>query len=152
MFAKPYHMFILLAVRAFLKHPLTHLPLDKMAATLADDNFKCIILNENDRIPIRFSLKFVPMSPIYNKQALGQVMACRLFGAKPLPEPILTQFTDTYMRWVNVLAPGERGCDLKYVVCKHILMISILSISFKIVFMWMPLEVTDDLKSITELS
>ena len=34
---------------------LTHLPLDKMAAILADDNFKGIFLNENDRIPIRIS-------------------------------------------------------------------------------------------------
>ena len=34
---------------------LTHLPLDKMATILADDNFKCIFLNEKDRIPIRIS-------------------------------------------------------------------------------------------------
>ena len=46
---------------------LTHLPLDKMAANLADDNFKCIFLNWNDRIAIRFSLKFVTRSPIDNK-------------------------------------------------------------------------------------
>ena len=49
---------------------LTHLPLDKMAAMLADDIFKCIFLNENDWIPIRISLKFVPRSPIDNKPAL----------------------------------------------------------------------------------
>ena len=54
---------------------LTHLPLDKMAALLADDNFKCIFLNENDRTPIRISLKFVPRSPIDNEPALVQVMA-----------------------------------------------------------------------------
>ena len=37
----------------FLKlSSLTHLPLDKMAAILADDIFKCIFLNANDRIPI----------------------------------------------------------------------------------------------------
>ena len=41
-------------------HQLTQLPLDKMAAILADDIFKCIFLNENDRIPIQISLKFVP--------------------------------------------------------------------------------------------
>ena len=69
-----------------------------MAATLADDNFKCVFLNENDRIQIRFSLKFVPRSPINNKPALVQVMACRLTGDKPLPEPMLTQFADAYMR------------------------------------------------------
>ena len=38
---------------------LTDLPLDKMAAILADNNYKCIFLNENDRIPIRISLKSV---------------------------------------------------------------------------------------------
>ena len=32
---------------------VNHLPLDKMATILADDNFKCIFLNENYRIPIR---------------------------------------------------------------------------------------------------
>ena len=30
-----------------------------MAAVLADDIFKCIFLNENDRIPIQISLKYV---------------------------------------------------------------------------------------------
>ena len=43
---------------------------DKMAAILADDNIKCIFVNENDKIPIRISLKFVPRSPIDNKPAL----------------------------------------------------------------------------------
>ena len=37
-----------------------------MAAILADDIFKWIFLNENDRIPIQISLKFVPSSPIDN--------------------------------------------------------------------------------------
>ena len=69
---------------------LTHLPLDKMAAILADDNFKRIFVNENYRIPISFSLKFVPRSPIDNKPALVQVMAWRRRGDKPLPEPMLT--------------------------------------------------------------
>ena len=45
-------------------------PLDKMAAILADNNFKCIFLNENDRILIQISLKFFPRSPIDNKPAL----------------------------------------------------------------------------------
>ena len=38
------------------------------------------------------------MGPIDNKSALVEEMACRLFGAKPLPEPKLTQFTYAYMR------------------------------------------------------
>ena len=46
-----------------------------MAASLADDIFKWIYLNENDIIPIQISLKFVPRSPIDNKPALVQAMA-----------------------------------------------------------------------------
>ena len=68
-----------------------------MATILAEGNFKCILLNENDRIPIRISLKFVPRSPIDKKPALVQVMASRRTGDKPLPELMLTQFTDAYM-------------------------------------------------------
>ena len=51
-------------------YELTHLPLDKMAAILADGYFKCIFLNENDRILIKTLLKFIPRSPIHNKPAL----------------------------------------------------------------------------------
>ena len=43
-------------------------------------------------------MKFVPEGPIDNKWALVQVMARRQIGDKPLPEPMLTQFTDAYMR------------------------------------------------------
>ena len=79
-------------------HVLTHHPVDKMAAILADDNFKCIFLNENDSIPIRISPKFVPKSPVDNKSTLVQVMAWRRSGDKPLPERMLAQFTDAYAR------------------------------------------------------
>ena len=51
-----------------------------MAANVADDIFKCIFVNEKKRIPIRFSLKFIPMSPIDNKPALVQVIAWRRTG------------------------------------------------------------------------
>ena len=69
-----------------------------MAAMLADNIFKCIFLNENDRITIEISLKFIPMSQIDNTPALAQVMAWRRTGNKPLSEPMLTWFTDAYMR------------------------------------------------------
>ena len=69
-----------------------------MAAILADDNSKCIFLNENDKIPIQISLKFVPRSPVDNKSTLVQVMAWHRTGDKPLPELMLTQFADGYMR------------------------------------------------------
>ena len=49
-------------------------------------------------ILIQISLKFVSKGPIDNKTALVQVMAWRRIGDKSLPEPMLTQFTDAYMR------------------------------------------------------
>ena len=75
---------------------LSHLRLDKMVAILADNNFKCIFLNQNDRMLIQISLKFVPRSPIDNKLTLVQVMAWRRRGDKPLPKPMLIRFTDAY--------------------------------------------------------
>ena len=69
-----------------------------MAASFADDNFNCIFLNENEKIPIRFSLNFIPRSPIDDKPALVEVMAWRRTGDKPLPEPMLIQLIDAYMR------------------------------------------------------
>ena len=68
-----------------------------MAAILAD-HFKCILLNESDRIPIQISLKLVPRSAIDNKSALVQVMAGHWTGDKPLHELMLIQFAGTYMR------------------------------------------------------
>ena len=76
---------------------LTHLPLDKMAAILADDIFKCIFMNEKLHILIPISLKFVPKGPIDNKSALAQVMAWRRTGDKRLPEPMFDGFADAYM-------------------------------------------------------
>ena len=69
-----------------------------MAAILADVIFKCIFLYENNIIRIQISLRLVPKSPIANKLALVQVMAWRWTGDKLLPEPMITQFTDEYMR------------------------------------------------------
>ena len=45
-------------------------------------------MNENVRIAIEFSLKFVPKGPINNIPALVQIMAWRRPGAKPLSEPV----------------------------------------------------------------
>ena len=71
---------------------------DKVAATLAHDIFKCILLNGNDTILIQISLKLLSWSPIDNNPALVLIMAWRWVGDKPLSEPILARFTDTYMR------------------------------------------------------
>ena len=72
--------------------------MDKMAAILADDIFKCIFLSENGKIPIQISLKFVTRNPIDNKPALVQVMAWCQIGDKPLSESMMTQFPHVYMR------------------------------------------------------
>ena len=82
---------------------LTHHPLDKMAAILADDNSNCIFLNKHTRIPIRISLKCVLTGPTDNTPAFAQVMAWHRIGDKPLPEPMLTQFTDAYKRHEGVM-------------------------------------------------
>ena len=55
----------------------------------ADDTFKRIFLNENVRILIKISLKFVPEGPINNIPALAQIMAWRRPGDKPLYEPMM---------------------------------------------------------------
>ena len=49
-------------------------------------------------ILIRISLNFVPKGPFDNEWALVQVMAWRRIGDKPLPEPMLIEFTDAYMQ------------------------------------------------------
>ena len=80
-----------------------------MAAILANDFFYCIFLNENVRIPIQISLKYVPRSPIDNKPALVQVMAWRRAGAKPLPDPF----------WHRSMAPVWSNSTLVHVRAWH---------------------------------
>ena len=45
-----------------------------------------------------FQLQFIPKGPIDYKSALVQVAAWHRTGDKPLPESMLTQFTDAYIR------------------------------------------------------
>ena len=63
----------------------------------ADDIFKCIFMTESFCVLIQISLKFVPKGPIDSKSALVHVMTWRRTGNKPLPEPMLAQFTDAYV-------------------------------------------------------
>ena len=55
----------------------------------ADDIFKRIFLNENDRIWIKISLEFLPNVPINNIPSLVQIMAWCRPGDKPLSEPMV---------------------------------------------------------------
>ena len=76
---------------------LTHLPPNKMAA-ISQMIFQMHFHEWKFLYYIQMSLKFVPRCQIDNKSVLVQVMAWRRTGDKPLPEPMLTQFTDAYMR------------------------------------------------------
>ena len=64
-----------------------------------DDTFKCNVLNENVRISIKISLKFVPTGPSNNIPASVQIMACRLAGAN--------QWWLVYWRIYASLGPNE---------------------------------------------
>ena len=79
----------------------------------ADNIFNHIFLNENSRIFIQISLKFVPTGPIDNKSALLQVMAWRRPGDKPLSETmmvrLLMHICVTRPQWVNSSVPGQNG-------------------------------------------
>ena len=66
---------------------------------ITDNIFKSIF-NESVWISITtctISLKFIPKGPIDYKSALVQVVAWHRTGEKPLPESMLTQFTDAYI-------------------------------------------------------
>ena len=74
----------------------------------ADDNFKCIFLNENAWISLKImkiTLKFVPKVRTNNIPALVQIMAWRRPGDKPLSEPmmisLLTHICVTRPQWVK---------------------------------------------------
>ena len=49
-----------------------------MATILADNNFMCIFLNENDKISIQISLRFFPKSAINKKSdiKLQNILGC----------------------------------------------------------------------------
>ena len=72
---------------------------------ISHGTFKRIFMNENVRISINISLKFVPKGLINNIQALVQIMAWRRPGDKPLSEPmmvnLLTHICVTRPQWVK---------------------------------------------------
>ena len=71
----------------------------------ADDTFKPVFVNENIRISIKISLKFVPKVPINNIPALVHIMARRRPGDKPLSKPMMvclpTHICVTRPQWVK---------------------------------------------------
>ena len=88
----------------------------------ADDIFNFIFLNENIWIPIKISLKFVPIDPINNIPALVQIMAWRRPGDKPLSElmmvNLLTHICVTRPHWVKACYIPMQ--NLQFTKCKDI--------------------------------
>ena len=84
---------------------LTHWGWDKMAAMSQMTFSNVIFLNENVRISIKISLKFVRMGPINNIPPLVQIRARRRPGYKPLSEPMVcslpTHICSTRPQWVK---------------------------------------------------
>ena len=88
---------------------LIDLPLDKMPGILQTTSSNACSWMKSFSNSIRITLKFVPKGSIESKSVLVQIMARRWTCDKPLPEAMLTQFTDAYIyvlggrwRWVNL--------------------------------------------------
>ena len=116
----------------------------------ADDTFNRIFVNENVRISIKFSLKFVPKGSINNIPALVQIMAWRRPGDKPLSGPMMvrlqTHICVTRPQWVNSF---ER--NFRYAVFKRILVLDGWGISCEIALVWMSLDFTDDQSTLVQV-
>ena len=80
----------------------------------ADNIFKCIFVNENARISIKISLKFVPKGRINNIPALVQIMAWRRPGDKPLSETMMvnlpTHICVSRPQWVKPIKFYSTKC------------------------------------------
>ena len=105
-------------------HQLNSLRPRQNGRRFPDDTFKRIFLNENVRISIKISLKFVPQGPINDIPALVLIMAWRRPGAKPLSEPMMvslpTHICVTRPQWVNLFL-----YIISVIVCAHVCTIRI---------------------------
>ena len=82
-------------------HDLNTLRLRQNWRYLADDIFKCIFLNENTWISIKFWLMFVHKGSINNISSLVQIMTWRRPGDKPLSEPMMVRLL-THINQVSI--------------------------------------------------
>ena len=110
----------------------------------AGDTFKRIFLRENVRISIEISLNFVPKSPIDNIPTLFQIMAWRRPGDKLLSEAmmvsLLTHICVARPRWVNSVATGRCGSNLKSILSEHMQQIKFLGTTCEIALRWMSIK------------
>ena len=66
--------------------------------------FQAHFLNENFSLSTKISLKYVPWCLTDNMSALAQIMAWRRSGDKPLSDPMVSQFSDTYIRHPDLMS------------------------------------------------
>ena len=93
-------------------HSLNTLGPKQNGCHFADDTFKHIFLNENVRISIKISLKFVSKGPINKIPSLVQIMAWRQTGTKPLSEPMMVRLpTHICVTRPNPLSPSIFSTD-----------------------------------------
>ena len=90
-----------------------------------DDIFTCIFMNEKFCILIQISLKFVVKGPVDNMPALVQIMAWRLFGAKPLSEPMMTHIAITRSQGVDTMSATRKERHFADNIFKRIFLRSI---------------------------
>ena len=79
------------------KHMLTYWGWDKIAA-IFQMTYSKPFSSVKISVLIKISLKFVPQGPVDNIPVLVQIMAWRRSGDKPLSEPMMAKFNDSYMR------------------------------------------------------
>ena len=117
-----------------------------MAATLVDDIFKCIFMNEEFCVSIRISSVFVPMGPIDNSTALVQVMVWHRKGNKPLHYFWMRQYIDDSVQ--DYSNPNALGMELQKFYTKPRYCLSqgpqlLAKISYKS-SMWMRARISND--------
>ena len=105
--------------------PLTHWTWDKKAAI-----WQIQILNSFCSMKIvvfwfKFHKKHVPKCPVYNKQALVQIMIWHQTGDKPSSGPMVAYFNDVYM-WHSV--NESKSCHAEFVFRNMKIYLHILSI------------------------
>ena len=79
-------------------------PPEQNGRHFTDGLFKWIFMNEKFCILNQISPKFPPKGSIDNKSILVQIIAWCQTGDKPLPEPILTQFLNAYIRLLREMS------------------------------------------------
>ena len=120
-FASSYYIYILIIILfpAFVFSTFNTLRPRQNGRHFADVIFRCIFLNENARISLKISLRFVPKVRINSIPALVQILAWRRPGDKPLSEPmmvsLLAHICVTRPQWVKFILTYQHDLNNDYV-------------------------------------